>query len=324
MLHQRGGEIVADALVHQKARGRNADLARVAELGRAGRLHGQRHIGVFGHDHRRVAAELHRDALHVLAGQRGELLAHRRGAGESDLADHRVRDQVAGDLGRVAVHQAQHAGRQAGVGEGAHQFGRRGRGFLGRLDDHRAAAGQRGAELTHHLVDGEVPGGERGHGTHRVFEHHLPRRQVEARGHDAAIDAQAFVGEPVDDVGRGQHLALGLGQRLALLLGQHGRDGAGAVAHQGGCAAHGLAAFDGRHVAPGLEAGQRGGQRGVQVGDAGVGHAADFLAGGRVEDRQGLAAGGVLPPAVDEELGVGVGHEGPSCNRSGWSVRAGR
>ena len=33
-------------------------------------------VGVLEHDRRRVAAELHGGALHVQAGQRGELLAH--------------------------------------------------------------------------------------------------------------------------------------------------------------------------------------------------------------------------------------------------------
>ena len=150
-------------------------------LARAGGLDGQRDVGVLGDDHRRVAAQLHRHALHVLAGQRGQLLAHRRRAGEGDLADDRVRDQVVGDLGGVAVHQAQHAGRDAGIGEGADQLGGRGRRFLRRLDDHRAAGGQRGRHLAHHLVDREVPGREGGDRADRLLEHHLARRQVAAR-----------------------------------------------------------------------------------------------------------------------------------------------
>jgi hypothetical protein len=143
-------------------------------------------------------------------------------------------------------------------------------------------------QLAHHLVDREVPRRERRHRAHRVFQHHLARGQVEARGHDAAVHAQAFVGKPFNDVGGGHGLALGLDQRLALLLRQQGANGAGAFAHQRGGAAHDLVALDGGQVAPGLEAFLRGGQRRVQVGDAGMGHAADFLAGGRVEDRQVL------------------------------------
>ena len=83
------------------------------------------HVGVVEDDHRRVAAELHRHPLHVLAGERGELLADDGRAGERDLADHRMRDQVRRDLGRVAVDEADRARRHAGVDEGADQLGRR-------------------------------------------------------------------------------------------------------------------------------------------------------------------------------------------------------
>jgi urocanate hydratase len=131
-----------------------------------------------------------------------------------------------------------------------------------------------------------------------------PNRETEAMkdGSDAIADwpvlnalintihAKAFVGEPFNDVGGGHGLALGLDQRLALLLRQQGANGAGAFAHQRGGAAHDLVALDGGQVAPGFEALLGGGQRRVQIGDAGMGHAADFLAGGGVENRQAFAA----------------------------------
>ena len=85
-------------------------------------------------------------------------------------------------------------------------------------------------------------------------------------------------------------------------------DVGGALAHQRGGAAHDRAALQRRRVAPQLEAALRGGQRAVQVGDAGMGDAADLLAGGRVQHGQRLAAGGIAPLAVDEESGVGVAH----------------
>jgi hypothetical protein len=181
-----------------------------------------------------------------------------------------------------------------------------GRGFFRRLHQHRAAGGQRGADLAHHLVDREVPRRERGDRAHRVLQHHLLHGQV-ARGHDAAVDAAAFVGEPLDDVGGGHGLALGFGQRLALLLRQQLGDRLGALAHQAGGLAHDLAARVGGHVAPGLEALLRGFQGLVEVGLAGVRHLADLLAGGRVDDVQRLAAGGVDPFVVDQQAGVGVG-----------------
>ena len=74
-------------------------------------------VGILEHDHRRMAAELHRHPLHVLAGQRRKLLADRGRAGEGDLADDRMRDQILRDLRRHAVDQVDHAGRHAGIGE---------------------------------------------------------------------------------------------------------------------------------------------------------------------------------------------------------------
>ncbi|MNV71062.1 hypothetical protein D3C71_1640580 [compost metagenome] len=164
-----------------------------------------------------MAAQFHRHALHVLAGQRGQLLAHGRGAGEGDLADDGVRDEVAGDFSGVAVYQAHGACGHAGIGKRADQLGGAGGGFLRRLHQNRAACTQRGGQLAHHLVDGEVPGRERGHGAHRVLQHHLRGLEV-ARRNDAAIHAQRLIGKPFDDVGRRHGLDLGFGQGLALLL----------------------------------------------------------------------------------------------------------
>ena len=305
MLHQRARELGLDRVMDQEAGRRNAHLAGIAELGRAGGLDGQRHVGILGDDDRGMAAQFHRHAFHVRACQRRELLAHGRRAGEGHLADDRARDQVAGDLGRVAEDQADHARRQAGVDEALQQRRRRGWGFFGRLAQERATGGQGRGELAHDLVDREVPGRERGDRTDGLFQHQLLRCRI-ARRDDAAIDAHAFGREPVDDLGAGQRFAFGLGQRLALFLGQQARDVAGALAQQRRGAAHDDGALGGRHGAPGFEALLGGGQRAVQVGDAGVGHVADRLAGGRVDHGDGLAAGGVDPFVGDEQAGIGV------------------
>jgi hypothetical protein len=98
-------EGLVELLLHQEARGRDADLPGVAELGARERLGGQVEVGVVEDDGRRVPAQLHRHALHVRAGERGELLAHRRGTGEGHLADDRVRDEVVADLGRYPVDE---------------------------------------------------------------------------------------------------------------------------------------------------------------------------------------------------------------------------
>ncbi|MGF6936172.1 hypothetical protein OKW41_005334 [Paraburkholderia sp. UCT70] len=256
VLDQRRGEFFADAVVHQEAGRRDADLACVAELRAAGRLDGERDVGVFSDDDRRVAAELHRRALHVRAGQRRELLADRRRARERDLADHRMRNQVAGNLSRVAEHEADRTGRL----------------------------------LEHQLLRGEV-----------------------ARRHDPAIHAAAFVGEPFDDVRGGQHFAARFGERLALFLRHQAADLGGALAHQRGGLTHGRGALVGGNLVPCFEAALRGFERAVQIGDAGVGHFADGLAGGRVDDVERLAAGGVAPFAVDQKTGIAIaqgGHAG--------------
>ena len=294
--------------MHQIARGRDADLARVAELGAAADLDGEFQVGVFGHDHRCVAAQFHRHALHVLARQRGQLLAHGRGAGERDLADDGVRNQVVGDFSRVAIDQAHGACGHARIGKRADQLSGAGGGFFGCLDQDGAACAQRSGQLAHHLVDGEVPRRERSHGAHRVLQHHLRGLEV-ARRHDAAVHTQRLVGKPFDDVGGRHGLDLGFGQGLALLLHHDGGDGLGALAHQCSGAAHGLGALGSRHVAPGFKALLCGVQRAVQVHLGGVGHTADFFARGGVEHGKGLAFGGVLPLACDEELRVGIGHE---------------
>ena len=182
-------EFAVNALVHQEAGGGDAHLAGVAEFGATNRLDRLRHIGVFTNDHRRVAAQFHRDAFHVLTGHRGQLLAHGGGAGEGDLADDGVGDQVARNVSGVAIHQAQHAFGQTGVGKGLDQGGGARRGFFRALDQHGAASGKCRADFAHHLVDGEVPGRERCHRTHRVFQHHLADGEVAARGHQSAVGA---------------------------------------------------------------------------------------------------------------------------------------
>ena len=317
MLDHRGGELVLQAVVDQEARGRDADLSRVAELRAAGGLDRQRDIGVLRHDHRRMTAQFHRHPLHVGAGQRRQLLAHRCRSGEGDLADDRVGNEVAGDLGRIAEDQPDGAGRHAGVDEGLEQRRRGCRRLLGRLHEEGASGGQGRAELAHDLVDREVPRREGGHRPDRFLQHQLLRRQV-ARRHDASIDAAAFVGEPLDDVGAGQHLDLGLGHRLALLLGQQPGDVGRAFAQQCGGAAHGGGALVRRHLAPGLEALAGGFQRAVQVDLAGMGHLADDGTGGRVAHVDGLAADRIDPFVGDQQADIGIGrrrHGGSSWHR---------
>ena len=103
------------------------------------------------------------------------------------------------------------AGRNAGIGEGADQFSRRGRRLFRRFDDDRAAGRQRRAELADDLIDRKIPWRECRDRADRLLEHQIGdvRR---ARRHDPAIGAAALLGEPIERVGGGERSSI-----LALL-----------------------------------------------------------------------------------------------------------
>jgi ParB family chromosome partitioning protein len=214
-------------------------------------------------------------------------------------------NQVRRDRRRIAVDEVDRAGRHAGVGERADQLGRRARRLLGRLDDDRAAGGERRRELAHDLVDREVPRRERGDRADRLLDDELID-PFAARRDDAAVGAARFLGEPVDRVGAVEDLALRLGEGLALLLRHDLGDRLQPLAQQVGGLAHHLRALVRRHLAPGPEAFRRRLERAVEVGAVGERERADRLAGGGVDDRMRTAGSGRRPGAVDVELDVGV------------------
>ncbi|MNV90925.1 hypothetical protein D3C71_1853580 [compost metagenome] len=127
------------------------------------------------------------------------------------------------------------------------------------------------------------------------------------------MHAPAFIGKPFGHRSAGQGFGAGFGQRLALLQRHQLGNRVGALAQQGGGRAHDALALDGRRRAPDLEAFLRRGQGLVQVGNAGMGNLADFLARGGIGHRQRAAIGGVLPLVVDQETGIFVAgtHENP-------------
>src|SRR5690606_20226344 len=142
----------------------------------------------------------------------------------------------------------------------------------------------------------------------RVLQHHLPDRKARPRRHDAPVDAEALLREPLDDVGSGERLGLRLGERLALLLREERRDVARALAHERRRAAHDLAALGRHQVAPDLDALLRRLERAVEIGTTRVRDAADLLAGRRIDDGQRAPLGGGPPLAVDEKLRIDVSH----------------
>ena len=215
-------------------------------------------------------------------------------------------EQMLGDFGRHAEHQVEHALGQAGVGEAAHHLDAGAGCLLRRLQDQRAAGGERAADLAGRRQHREIPRREGGDHADRLLHHELADALAAAR-HDAAIRAAAFLGVPVDDVGGDDHLAARLGIRLALLQHHDLGDRVMALAHQVGGLVHDLAAVVGRGGAPDREALLGGFQRLVEVGGAGMRQMRQRLLGRRIDDVLALVAAAVLlPRAVDEKAKLAV------------------
>ena len=139
-------------------------------------------VDVVADDHRAVAAELHRAALHGLRRRRHQLLADGSRAGQRNLA-HRVgRHDHARDRRRLAGDELDRIGRDAALEAALDEDrGDRGR-LLGRAADDRASGGERRGDLAGEQVDREVPRGERRDDADRLVADDqlaaLPRRQA--------------------------------------------------------------------------------------------------------------------------------------------------
>ena len=97
-------ELVGNLVLHQKACRRDANLTRVAGLERRHDVDRAGDVGVVENKHGGVAAKFHSRPLHMLSGQRRQMLADRGRAGEGDFADRRMWDEILGNLG-LAHHR---------------------------------------------------------------------------------------------------------------------------------------------------------------------------------------------------------------------------
>ncbi len=210
-----------------------------------------------------------------------------------------------GHIGRHAEHQIEHARRQAGIGEALDQFDAAARRFFRSLDDDRAAGGERAGDLAHRRQRREIPRREGRDDTDRLLQHDLAHALLAARD-DAAIGAAAFLGVPVDDVGAGEHFRARLRIDLALLLRHHLGNVVVAFAQEVGGLAHDLGAVIGRGCLPHCEALLGGGERGIEIGFAGMRQMRQRLAGRRIDHVLALAAFAVEPFAVDVKSQLGI------------------
>ena len=118
-------------------------------------------VGVVEHDRGRLAAELERDPLELLAADGGDLAAGRGRAGERDLVDARVRDEVLADLA-AGGDDVDDAGGYAGLREQLGQQVAVERRLGRRLHHDRAAGQQRRDQLGHDRELRDVPRRDRG------------------------------------------------------------------------------------------------------------------------------------------------------------------
>ncbi len=244
-------------------------------------------------------------------GHRRQVLAHRDRPGERDQPHRGLRDQVFGDLGRLAEHQVQHARRQPGVDEGLHELHRAGRRLLRRLQDDRAPGGQRAADLAGRRAHREVPRRERGHHADRLAQHGMAHAGL--AGDDAAIQAPPLLRVPFEDLAAPQDFELRLRDRLALLQGHRGGHLIGPLAHRLHGAENDLGPLGGRGAGPDLEPFLGRGQGIVEILAGRVRHDAEDAFIRRVDDRLTVAA---PPLSADTKLQLGViGHGESSCPR---------
>ncbi len=92
--HKTFKEPIGHTFLHKEAGRGDTDLAGIAELGKRGDFDGLVDIGVVEDHDRRMAAQFHRCALHVPAGQCSQMFANGRGACEGYLANDRMRNEI--------------------------------------------------------------------------------------------------------------------------------------------------------------------------------------------------------------------------------------
>ncbi len=292
-------ELLVDVLLHVKARRRNADLARVAELVVADDVDGLVHVRVVEDDHGGMPAQLHRAADQVLGGQLLQMLADRDRARERQLLDAAVPQHVARYRVRHAEDHVQHTVWKARLLECAgHRDGGAGR-FLGRLDDQRTARAQCRPDLADHVHTREVPR-DKGRGwAHGLLERHLAGTR-DARRNDPAIGAFALFAVPAQDVDTDIHLDLGLADGLAHLLGHVLRDAVDIGGHDIAGLVDDRLTLDRRHLAPHLEACRGSVQGLVDIGGRGMRAGTQNFLGRGVDDVLRRSVRAVPELAVDQ------------------------
>ena len=282
-LDQQLDEAVVGAALDEDARARAAVLAGVVEdrvRRRRGRL---LEVGVGEDDVGRLAAELERDAL----DRRGRALHHRAPdlgrAGEADLRHVRVLDQAAADDGALADEDVDDALRDPGLEHELGQPQRRQRRQLGRLQDDRVAARERGPELPGGDVEREVPRHDQADDAERLAEGDVDAAADRDRLAVVLVDG---AGVEVEDLRDHPDLGPRAGDRLADVARLDPRELLAVLLDERGEPAQQPRPVGRRNGSPGRERGLRAGDGGVGLLDPRLLELGDRLLGGGVEDGQ--------------------------------------
>mmetsp|Transcript_59426 Transcript_59426/g.140466 ORF Transcript_59426/g.140466 Transcript_59426/m.140466 type:complete len:548 (-) Transcript_59426:2329-3972(-) len=297
-------EGVVDACLHIDAVGADAGLAGIAVLAGDGAFDGRIEVCIVKHDEGRVAAQFQAELLDRRRALLHQDPADLGAAGEGQVFDDLALAEDAADfdgLRGIGRQHVQHAGRHAGaLGQLGHGQGGQRRG-LGGLDDDRAARSERRCDLARDHRKREVPRRDRRTHTHGLLDHKVALGRV-GGGNRLAVDPLALLGKPVQEARAVNHLTAGLGQRLALFGGHQPGQVVGMLHQQLLPAQQHRSALLGRLGPPGVQGIGGGGDRGLGLGAAQVGHLGQFAAGGRVG--HGKAGRTSHPFAVDQGLGA--------------------
>ena len=135
-----------DALVDKHTCPVRTDLTGGIEVSVDRARHGVVDIGVLENQDRGLAAQFHRDLLHLSGGGCGDLFAGRHRSGQRDLGDTGVGGQRRANIAH-SLHYVEQARGQPGLVQDLGNLERAERCRFRRLEDHRVSGGQGGRAL---------------------------------------------------------------------------------------------------------------------------------------------------------------------------------
>ena len=229
MLGKASNEAVIYAFLHVKSGGRDAHLARVAELG--GRRQADRFfkITIVENQNWRMATQFHGGPFHAIGGKLKQMFANWHGSCEAHLADDGGCYQMAADHVGHAIDQLRNISGHATIDDTLHDRACASGCFFRRLSDDGASCGQSSRHFLAHQVHREVPWRKCGHWPNWLFQHQRPLPSWPHK--HASVAAFGFLGEIIELRGTGQHFSARFGERLALFGGKQNGDCFGAFAN---------------------------------------------------------------------------------------------